>query len=74
MSDLLTSGTSLLLEEANLSLQGVSNIGNLIKGNYLTLIPGEGEPARHFQAFTQDQLEEKRPGAAVIHLYADKKM
>lgn len=72
MSDLLTSGTSLLLEEANLSLQGVSNLGNLIKGNYLTLIPGEGEPARHFQAFTQEQLEEKRPGAAVIHLYADK--
>ncbi|KDM91261.1 MlaD family protein [Photobacterium galatheae] len=71
MSDLLTTGTSLLLEEADLSLNGVKNLGNLIKGNYLTLLPGEGEPSRQFQAFTQEQLEEKRPGAATIQLNAD---
>ncbi|GAB6262355.1 PqiB family protein [Photobacterium sp. R1] len=71
MSDLLTTGTSMLLEEADLSLSGVKNLGNLIKGNFLTLLPGEGEPSRQFQAFTQEQLEEKRPGAASIQLSAD---
>ncbi|MDO6705314.1 MlaD family protein [Photobacterium sp. 1_MG-2023] len=71
MSDLLTTGTSMRLEEANLSLSGVKNLGNLIKGNFLTLMPGDGDPARHFQAFTQAQLEEKRPGARNITLYAD---
>ncbi len=71
MSDLLNTGSRLLLEEAELSLNGVKNIGNLIRGNFLTLIPGEGEKARMFQAITQDQLQEQQPGTVSFALYAN---
>ena len=72
MSDLLNSGSRLLLEEAQVSLSGVKNIGNLVRGNYLRLIPGEGEKIRHFTAITQNTLEEQQPGVAVFPLFADK--
>ncbi|MGR5149707.1 MlaD family protein [Photobacterium alginatilyticum] len=71
MSDLLTTGSRMLLEEAEVSLTGVKNIGNLLRGNYLTLIPGEGEKARQFKAITQDELQEQQPGVANFSLYAD---
>jgi len=71
MSDLLTTGSRMLLEEAELSLTGVKNIGNLIRGNFLTIIPGEGETTRQFKAITQDELQEQRPGVATFSLYAD---
>ncbi|EAS44863.1 MCE family protein [Photobacterium profundum] len=71
MSDLLNTGSRLLLEEAELSLNGVKNIGNLIRGNFLTLIPGEGEKARMFKAITQDQLQEQQPGTVSFALYAN---
>ncbi len=71
MSDLLTTGSRMLLEEAEVSLTGVKNIGNLIRGNYLTLIPGEGDKARQFKAITQDELQEQQPGVANFSLYAD---
>ncbi|RWX57252.1 MlaD family protein [Photobacterium chitinilyticum] len=71
MSDLLTTGSRMLLEEAEVSLTGVKNIGNLLRGNYLTLIPGEGDKARQFKAITQDELQEQQPGVANFSLYAD---
>ncbi|MGF1877139.1 MlaD family protein [Photobacterium frigidiphilum] len=71
MSDLLNTGSRLLLEEAEVSLNGVKNIGNLIRGNFLTLIPGEGEKTRMFQAITQDQLQEQQPGTVSFALYAN---
>ena len=71
MSDLLTTGSRMLIEEAELSLSGVKNIGNLIRGNFLTLIPGEGETTRQFQAITQDGLQEQMPGVATFSLYAE---
>ncbi|MGF1687863.1 MlaD family protein [Photobacterium japonica] len=70
MSDLLTTGSRLLLEEAELSLNGVKNIGNLIRGNFLTLIPGEGDATRQFVAISQDELQEQQPGVANFALYA----
>ncbi|MGF1758713.1 MlaD family protein [Photobacterium sagamiensis] len=71
MSDLLTTGSSMLLEEAEVSLNGVKNISNLIRGNFLTLIPAEGEKSRKFKAFTQDTLQEKQPGIATFSLFAE---
>ncbi|CAG20330.1 PqiB family protein [Photobacterium profundum] len=71
MSDLLNTGSRLLLEEAEVSLNGVKNIGNLIRGNFLTLIPGEGEKVRMFKAITQDQLQEQQPGTVSFALYAN---
>ncbi|PSU34634.1 MlaD family protein [Photobacterium lutimaris] len=71
MSDLLTTGSKMLLEEAELSLNGVKNIGNLLRGNFLTLIPGPGETSRQFIAINQDELQEQQPGVASFALYAD---
>ncbi|MGR5280867.1 MlaD family protein [Photobacterium damselae] len=71
MSDLLTTGSSLLLEEAEVSLNGVKNIGNLIRGNFLRIIPGKGEPTRKFKAITQDTLQEQQKGSANFTLIAD---
>ncbi|MBV1841366.1 PqiB family protein [Photobacterium ganghwense] len=71
MSDLLTTGSKMLLEEAELSLNGVKNISNLIRGNYLTLIPGAGESTRKFVAINQDELQEQQPGVATFSLYAE---
>ncbi|SKA42465.1 MlaD family protein [Photobacterium toruni] len=72
MSDLLNSGSRLLLEEAQVSLSGIKNIGNLVRGNYLRLIPGEGKKTRHFTAITQNTLEEQQSGVAIFSLFADK--
>ncbi len=47
-SDMLTSGTRFVLEEAKVSLSGVENIANLVRGNFLTIVPGEGERSRRF--------------------------
>ncbi|MCQ1060441.1 MlaD family protein [Photobacterium sp. ZSDE20] len=71
MSDLLNTGSKMLLEEAELSLNGVKNIGNLLRGNFLTLIPGAGETSRQFVAINQDELQEQQPGVASFSLYAD---
>ena len=71
MSDLLTTGSHMLIEEAELSLSGVKNIGNLIRGNFLTLIPGEGEASRQFKAINQDEMQEQMSGVATFSLYAD---
>ncbi|PSW14809.1 MCE family protein [Photobacterium sanctipauli] len=70
MSELLNTGSKMLLEEAELSLTGVKNIGNLIRGNYLTLMPGTGEKTRQFTAISQDELQEQQPGVANFSLYA----
>ncbi|KLV03785.1 paraquat-inducible protein B [Photobacterium aquae] len=71
MSDLLTTGSKMLLEEAELSLNGVKNIGNLIRGNFLTVVPGPGESTRTFVAIDQDQLQEQQHGIATFDLYAN---
>ncbi|MGF1703407.1 MlaD family protein [Photobacterium makurazakiensis] len=70
MSELLTSGSKMLLEEAEVSLNGVKNIGNLLRGNFLTLIPGKGETTRQFTAINRDELQEQQPGVANFSLYA----
>lgn len=51
-SDMLTSGSNFILEEAKVSLSGVENLTNLVKGNFLTLVPGKRSLAlflRHSQ-------------------------
>ncbi|WP_305829490.1 MlaD family protein [Photobacterium leiognathi] len=71
MREYLNSGSRLLLEEAEVSLNGVKNIGNLVRGNFLRLIPGKGETTRNFTAITRDTLEEQQPGVATFKLYAE---
>lgn len=70
-SDMLNSGSRFVLEEAKVSLSGVENIGNLIKGNYLTLIPGKGEKARSFTAIRQFEFNQSQAKSIAIKLTAE---
>ncbi|MDB1123915.1 MlaD family protein [Vibrio algarum] len=70
-SDTLNGGTRFLLEEAKVSLAGVENLSNLVTGNYLTLIPGEGESTRNFTAVRKDDLLKEKQHSIAISLTAD---
>ncbi|MEZ9511331.1 MlaD family protein [Vibrio breoganii] len=69
--DLLNSGSQFLLEEASLSLAGVENLGNFVTGNFLTLLPGDGEATRSFKAVKQDELNTQDSGNLALSLMAE---
>ncbi|CAM3958405.1 MlaD family protein [Vibrio neonatus] len=68
--DLLNSGSQFLLEEASLSLSGIDNLGNFVTGNFLTLLPGEGEASRSFKAVKQDELNVQDSSNVALSLMA----
>ncbi|HAS63945.1 MAG TPA: paraquat-inducible protein B [Vibrio sp.] len=70
-SDMLTNGSRFILEEAEVSLSGVENLSNLIKGNFLTLVPGEGDKARKFNAIRKNEFKKQQAQSIAIELYAD---
>ncbi|PJC87961.1 paraquat-inducible protein B [Vibrio sp. HA2012] len=70
-SDLLTTGSRFLLEEAKLSLTELDNISNLITGNYLTLVPGTGNKTREFSAVRKDDLLREQESSLPVTLLAD---
>jgi paraquat-inducible protein B len=70
-ADLLNTGSSWVIEEAKLSVTKLENLSNLIKGNHLSLIAGEGEKARRFVAIRQNELSVQTNNAQLITLIAD---
>lgn len=70
-SDMLTSGSQFILQEARVSLSGVENLSNIIKGNFLTIVPGEGERARHFTAIRTEDFKRKQARTVALKLVAD---
>ncbi len=70
-SDMLNQGTLFLLEEAKVSLSGVENLSNLVTGNFLTLIPGQGERTREFVAVKKDELDRVQAKSISLRLTAD---
>ncbi|MCG6216323.1 PqiB family protein [Vibrio furnissii] len=70
-SDLLTSGSHFVLEEAKVSLTGVENLANLVKGNFLTLVPGDGKRARHFTAVRKVAFNQEQSQSVPLTLTAD---
>ncbi|EHD2262826.1 MCE family protein [Vibrio cholerae] len=70
-SDMLNRGSQFVLEEAQVSLTGVENLTNLVKGNYLTLIPGAGERTRNFQAVRKNEFKYARSNSIRFNLVAD---
>lgn len=70
-SDLLNSGSHFVLEEAKVSLTGVENLANLVKGNFLTLVPGEGDRARHFTAVRKAEFSQKQSRSVALKLIAE---
>ncbi len=53
---LLTENTQFLIQKPEVSLQNVKNLGNIIKGNYLSLIYKEGVFADSFKILTKDEF------------------
>jgi paraquat-inducible protein B len=70
-SDLLTTGSRFLLEEAQLSLTELDNLSNLITGNYLTLVPGSGDKTRSFRAIRKDDLLKEQKQSVSVTLTSD---
>ncbi len=52
-TQLLKTNTRFSIEQPALSLESVKNLGNLITGNYLRIIPGEGDTENNFGASTE---------------------
>ncbi len=70
-SDMLTSESKFILEEAKVSLSGVENLGNIVKGNFLTIVPKDGERARNFTAIRKDEFSRQQARSVSLHLIAD---
>ncbi|MGF1755414.1 MlaD family protein [Vibrio makurazakiensis] len=70
-SDLLNTGSKFILEEAKVSLTEVENIGNLITGNFLTLVPGEGTKARRFTAIRKHEYNQEQEKSIAIKLVSN---
>ncbi|CAM3634641.1 MlaD family protein [Vibrio aquimaris] len=70
-SDMLTTGSHFILEEAKVSLSGIENVTNLLKGNYLTLIAGKGDKSRYFTALKKDEFHQKQSNSTFITLIAE---
>lgn len=71
-TDYLNDGSRFVLEEAKLGLSGVENIGNLVRGNFLTLVPDTGERSREFTAIRKPELIKQDAKALTFSLYADR--
>ncbi|EGU39520.1 mce-related protein [Vibrio ichthyoenteri ATCC 700023] len=69
--DMLTDGSRFILEEAEVSLTGVENLGNLVKGNFLTIVPGEGLKAREFTAIRKNEFNKQQAKSVAIQLIAE---
>lgn len=70
-SDMLTTGSRFILEEAKVSLSGVENIANIVKGNFLTVVPGDGERLRHFSAVRKDDFKRQQAHSVSLQLVSD---
>lgn len=70
-TDTLNEGTKFMLEEPQLSFSKMKNIGNLFRGNFLTIVPGEGESSRDFVALRSNELSQSIAKSSKITLTAN---
>ncbi|MCL2895574.1 PqiB family protein [Brenneria tiliae] len=71
MQEALRSGTQFWLVTPKASLAGVSGLDALVGGNYIGMMPGEGEPQDHFSALDTQPKYRVNTGELLIHLHAD---
>lgn len=67
-SDMLNTGSQFMLEEAKVSITEINNLSNLVTGNFLSIIPGEGEKSRQFVAIRKDALLKENAHSIAITL------
>ncbi|MCG3729019.1 PqiB family protein [Vibrio cincinnatiensis] len=70
-SSMLTNGSQFILQEAKVSLSGIENLPNLVKGNYLTLIPGNGERTRQFTALRKRDYQQSQSHSIELTLFSE---
>lgn len=63
MEEYLNTGTRFWLAKPQISLQGISGLDTLVKGSYVEMDLGEGEPTREFVALSKPPAPDaKKPG------------
>jgi paraquat-inducible protein B len=67
---LLNHDSKFIIEEATVSMSGFSNLANVVTGNFLTLVPGKGQPARNFTAIRQSVYRQPPPNTFRVTLTA----
>ena len=67
---LLTKNSRFIIEEPTISFDGIKNLGNIIKGNYLSLDYQEGEFSNKFLGISKKDLK-KSLHAIKIDLISD---
>ncbi|WP_367986457.1 MlaD family protein [Vibrio sp. NTOU-M3] len=70
-NDMLNKGSRFILEEAKVSLSGVENLSNLVKGNFLTLVPGKGDRSRYFTAVRKNDFAKQQARSTSVSLVSD---
>ena len=70
-SDMLTVNTRFVLEEAKVSLSGVENITNLVRGNFLTIVPNKGKSTRQFTAIRKSVFNQQQEKSIAIRLVSN---
>ena len=68
----LKKNTQFWVVEPRISPRGISGLETILKGNYITMLPGDGPEERHFVALSKPPpLGSSEPGGLTIHLTAD---
>lgn len=70
MQDALRENTQFWLVTPKASLAGVSGLDALVGGNYIGMMPGDGEPQNHFTALDTQPKYRLDNGELLIHLRA----
>jgi paraquat-inducible protein B len=70
MKDALRKDTQFWLVTPKASLAGVSGLDALVGGNYIGMMPGQGEPEDHFVALDTQPKYRINNGELMIHLHA----
>ncbi|NBI12913.1 MCE family protein [[Haemophilus] felis] len=69
---LFNTHSHIVLRNKNLNLRNLSNISNLLKGEYLELISGNGEAKKDFTLLKENELLLQQPNTLVLYLKAPK--
>ena len=68
----LRKNTQFWMVEPKISLKGITGLETILKGNYITMLPGDGPEERHFVALAKPPAGlTAKPGGLDIQLIAD---
>lgn len=70
VANLLKSNSHIVLRSKKLSLGNLEELPNMLRGEYLDLLPGDGEERREFTVFKESELLLKQPNTLVLTLSA----